>query len=57
MENTENRDYEKAIERVKARYDYILDGYKTEEFTEIVGSIGGDIERVRIYPDGRVYEK
>lgn len=41
----------------ESRYDYIIDRHDTNDFTEIVGSIGGDVERVRIYNDGRVGAK
>lgn len=50
-------EYKKAIAQAEDRYDYLISVYECREFTEIVGSIGGDIERVRVYPDGRVYAK
>ena len=50
-------EYKKAIAEAKSRYDYIIDTYETRDFTEIIGSIGGDVERVRVYPDGRVCAK
>lgn len=39
------------------RYDYIIDRHDTKDFTEITGSIGGDVERVRIHNDGSVGAK
>lgn len=46
--------FEKALKEIIDRYDYILEQHKTKDFVEIVGSIGGDVERVRVYKDGSV---
>ena len=46
-----------VLAELQDRYDYIVEAYKTPDFIEIIGSIGGDIERRRVYPDGRVSAK
>lgn len=46
--------YKEAIRNTMERYDYILETHRGCDFTEIIGSIGGDIERVRVYKDGTI---
>lgn len=49
--------FRQALADTRSRYDYILEEHETREFVEIIGSIGGDVERVRVYRDGNVYAK
>lgn len=37
--------------------DYIMETHETPDFIEVIGSMGGDPIRYRIYDDGRMYEK
>lgn len=46
--------YEETVKAYRERYDYIIETYVCDGFTEITGSIGGDVERVRIYKDGSI---
>lgn len=46
------KEQKKEIEELELRYDYILETHTTPDFIEVVGSIGGDIEKCRIYKDG-----
>lgn len=50
-------DFKTKLQEVIDRYDYIIERYDGKDFTEIVGSIGGDVEKVRVYKDGRVAAK
>jgi hypothetical protein len=47
-----NNTFKEAVQEALDRYDYILETHKTKDFVEIIGSIGGDVERVRVYHDG-----
>lgn len=49
--------FESALRDTRDRFDYVLEEHKTPDFTEIVGSIGGDIITNRVYKDGSVYEQ
>lgn len=46
-----------STQEYEMRYDYIINYVETNDFTEITGSIGGDVERVRIHNDGSVGAK
>lgn len=46
-----------AWREVVQRYDYLEEQYACRDFIEIIGVIGGDVERVRIYKDGTVCHK
>jgi len=50
----DRREFLELVAEKSSRYDYIIDTYECREFTEITGSIGGDIERMRIYKNGTV---
>lgn len=39
------------------RCDYVLERHDAPDYTELIVSNGGDVSRLRIYDDGRVYEK
>ena len=49
-----NKKYKQMIKQYRERYDWILEEYEIADFYEIIGCIGGDFEKVRIYPDGSV---
>lgn len=49
--------FAEALRDTRDRYDYVLEEHKTPDFVEIVGKIGGDVETVRVYRDGSIYEK
>lgn len=51
------KEQKKELKGLELRYDYILETHTTPDFVEIVGSIGGDIERCRVYKDGMVVAK
>jgi len=49
--------YDEAIKSVKYRLDRILDTYTCSNYTEITGSMGGDIVTFRIHKDGTIGER
>ena len=46
-----------SINELFFRFDVIYKQSLTPDFYEIVGSVGGDVERYRVYEDGSVYCK
>lgn len=49
--------FTEALERVRDRFDYVLEEHTAPDFREVIGKIGGDVLRFRVYLDGSVYEK
>ena len=47
-------EYKALVREQRDRLDTIYEIYETKEFTEIIGSIGGDTERIRVYRSGLV---
>ena len=37
--------------------DYVLETYSTPDYVEVLGVMGGDPVKYRIYDDGRIYER
>ena len=49
--------FEKSVESVRDRLDYVMEEHKDPDFLEIIGKMGGDVITFRVYKDGTVYEK
>jgi uncharacterized Zn finger protein (UPF0148 family) len=49
--------FKEALEETRDRFDYIMEEYKTPDFVELIGKIGGDVLAFRVYNNGDVYEK
>ena len=54
---TNTTDYAAAVNQTRDRFDYVIEEFKTPDFLEIHGKIGGDYTTFRVYKDGSVYEK
>ena len=49
--------FKQALNETRDRFEYILEEHETPYFTEVIGNIGGDVEKLRVYKDGSVSAK
>lgn len=38
-------------------FEIVLEYHETPDFVEVIGTNGGDVKKLRYYPDGSRYEK
>ena len=53
MTNEQKKSYEEIMDSL----DYVLETYTAPDYIEVIGKMGGDVIRYRIYKDGMVGEK
>lgn len=53
-----DKEYKKFVkDGIRDYFDYPLEVYETPNFTEVIGTMGGDSRTFRFYKDGTIVER
>ena len=48
---------EKLLKQAEEHFDYLLECHTTNDFIQVVGSMGGDVRTYRFYANGLITER